>query len=672
MNKEKVLEIVFYKGNNPFILNIRKKLYKYFFEQGEFISFDNVVNYVKALYEVPTLMVTSKPLSSPLSYECSLHKFKFNKKATVIWNPHFNNEKYAYSFKCFYEFPNLPFNKTELEYIERNLNFNPYKCGFSIPLDDKNKEFLKKQFKKDITTDSIKIDYLIGETKKLYHFKTNNKYFWIKKTKDNNVYELSYKLEYDNLNFDKVNSLIKANWSLLDFQEETIKFLLYQKKCFLLLEQGMGKTASSIAATLMLEHLLQKEIKVLVLARSSLKVNWSREIDNFNQSSKIIKGSVWDNSDAKFTIINREILKNFVNLTKRDKTNNELCNENYDVIIVDEVQDYKGKNTKCAKALTKIIDANSIEYVWGLSGTLFEKNEELFSLYKNMKIQISNVIETEYFYKRNYELYKKYLIRYCGKMPIVKNGKTIFIDKKDENNKKIINTNSLELRQNLKHKFFVKKKDTEFEGFVKKDRYPIYFKLSLTDEKRYMKLFDEYQEERIKKGLPPLEEAQEVVETLILRKFLAEKKINYAINFIKDKLEDGDKLIIFTHFKKQLEKIVKKFGDKFVHVDASYGNDTNQQAIDQFQNDDKIQGIVGNIKTLGTGHNLTKGNVVVFLSIDWNSGEHSQGEDRAWRLGQERNVSCFYTIFQNTIEEVVYNRAFDKRKNNELMLNLKD
>ena len=42
--------------------------------------------------------------------------------------------------------------------------------------------------------------------------------------------------------------------------------------------------------------------------------------------------------------------------------------------------------------------------------------------------------------------------------------------------------------------------------------------------------------------------------------------------------------------------------------------------------------------------------------------DHAQAEDRAFRIGQKKNVSCFYPMFDNTLERIIYN-ILQKKKN---------
>ena len=87
-----------------------------------------------------------------------------------------------------------------------------------------------------------------------------------------------------------------------------------------------------------------------------------------------------------------------------------------------------------------------------------------------------------------------------------------------------------------------------------------------------------------------------------------------------------------------------------------------QISVDRFQNDDKIKVFISNLKAGGVGITLTEAEVVIMNDLSFVPSDHSQAEDRAFRIGQKKNVSCLYPIYENTIEQVVYN-ILQKKKN---------
>ena len=61
--------------------------------------------------------------------------------------------------------------------------------------------------------------------------------------------------------------------------------------------------------------------------------------------------------------------------------------------------------------------------------------------------------------------------------------------------------------------------------------------------------------------------------------------------------------------------------------------------IDSFQNDSKSRTMILSLKAGGTGVNLTAANQVVHYDLWWNPAVENQATDRAFRIGQTKNVS---------------------------------
>ena len=71
---------------------------------------------------------------------------------------------------------------------------------------------------------------------------------------------------------------------------------------------------------------------------------------------------------------------------------------------------------------------------------------------------------------------------------------------------------------------------------------------------------------------------------------------------------------------------------------------------------------VGNIKAAGVGLTLTAGEAVIMNDLSFLPSDHSQAEDRAYRIGQKNSVLVYYPIFDNTIEGIIYD-ILHKKKN---------
>ena len=86
-----------------------------------------------------------------------------------------------------------------------------------------------------------------------------------------------------------------------------------------------------------------------------------------------------------------------------------------------------------------------------------------------------------------------------------------------------------------------------------------------------------------------------------------------------------------------------------------------QQSVDRFQNDDNIKVFIGNVKAAGVGITLTAAEVVIFNDLSFVPSDMSQAEDRAFRIGQKKSVSCIYPIYENTIERKIFNIVNNKK-----------
>ena len=71
----------------------------------------------------------------------------------------------------------------------------------------------------------------------------------------------------------------------------------------------------------------------------------------------------------------------------------------------------------------------------------------------------------------------------------------------------------------------------------------------------------------------------------------------------------------------------------------------------------------------GTGLNLTGADVVIHYDPWWNLAVQNQATDRAYRIGQKRNVTVYKLIMKNTIEERILEMQDAKKQLAEDILN---
>ena len=86
-----------------------------------------------------------------------------------------------------------------------------------------------------------------------------------------------------------------------------------------------------------------------------------------------------------------------------------------------------------------------------------------------------------------------------------------------------------------------------------------------------------------------------------------------------------------------------------------------QAAVDAFQQREDVQLIICSIKAAGVGLTLTASSNVAFVELPWTYADCCQCEDRAHRIGQKDNVTCYYLLGRGTIDHKLYNIIHNKK-----------
>ena len=84
--------------------------------------------------------------------------------------------------------------------------------------------------------------------------------------------------------------------------------------------------------------------------------------------------------------------------------------------------------------------------------------------------------------------------------------------------------------------------------------------------------------------------------------------------------------------------------------------------MDAFQGERYVPFIVLSVKAAGTGLNLTRANHVIYFDRWWNSAVENQATDRAFRIGQTKDVMVHKLVSQGTIEEKIDQMIHSKKE----------
>lgn len=130
--------------------------------------------------------------------------------------------------------------------------------------------------------------------------------------------------------------------------------------------------------------------------------------------------------------------------------------------------------------------------------------------------------------------------------------------------------------------------------------------------------------------------------------------------------EKRERVLVFTQFKEMTEPISAYLETIFhkkgfvLHGGTSVSNRT--KMVEAFNGEEYIPYMVLSVKAGGTGLNLTAANHVIHFDRWWNPAVENQATDRAFRIGQRKNVFVHKLVCEKTIEEKIDQMLHSKKE----------
>lgn len=442
------------------------------------------------------------------------------------------------------------------------------------------------------------------------------------------------------------------------YQREGIAFGLRHKRLLIGDEPGLGKTLQSIGIVD-----AANAFPCLVICPSSLKINWQREWEKFTDR----KALVLDNQTQTtwpyllqmgmhhVAICNYESLRKFfvwdIRGSKKSWRLKDVvfCPQirMFKSVIIDEshrVKDPSAQQTRFAKGL-----AMGKPYIILLSGT------PVVNRPADLVTQLSIMERLADFGGK-----AAFLYRYGGGDLGQRGGG-------DDQPR-----NLDELSARLYAECMIRReKQKVLTELPDKTRCDLYVDISNREEYTvaeedladYLRRYKECDDWEIQRKM----RMEALVKFMTLRSLSALGKVAQAMDFIRVFLASGKKLIVFC----SLHEIVDRLRMAFPHSVSVTGRDSmaaKQAAVDAFQQDPKVGLIVCSIKAAGVGLTLTASSDVAFIELPWTYADCCQCEDRAHRIGQKDNVTCYYLLGRQTIDSALYGIIHRKKSvANEIM-----
>ncbi len=425
-----------------------------------------------------------------------------------------------------------------------------------------------------------------------------------------------------------------------EYQREGILFGLDRRRLLIGDEPGLGKTLQSIGIVDIAEA-----YPCLVICPSSLKINWQREFEKFAD----VKALVLDNATCAswpylmqmrmfdVAIVNYESLRKYfvwdVKVPPRQsfRLKDVVFNPHINVfksVIIDEshrVKDPSAQQTIFARGIVEGKDWRIL-----LSGTPVVNHAQdlvaqlaimgrLLSDFGGRGKFLADYGENENLSALSDKLYDCCMIR--------REKKTVL--------KQLPDKTRTDLHVDISNR----------------DEYD----LAAADLAAYLREYTECTDREIRRKM----RMEALVKFMTLRSLASKGKVKQATDFIRNFLANGKPLIVFCSLKEIVRALQKQFPDA-VRVTGDDSLAEKQAAVDAFQSGE-AQLIICSIKAAGVGLTLTASSNVAFVEFPWTYADCCQCEDRAHRIGQKNNVSCYYLIGRRTIDPVLYNIIHKKR-----------
>jgi SNF2 family DNA or RNA helicase len=142
-------------------------------------------------------------------------------------------------------------------------------------------------------------------------------------------------------------------------------------------------------------------------------------------------------------------------------------------------------------------------------------------------------------------------------------------------------------------------------------------------------------------------------------------KVMRLEELVEEIVAEGDKVLCFTQYTEFAEMLLPhlaaRFGTDIAYLHGGTPRKRRDELVTSFQSDGGPPVFLLSLKAGGTGLNLTAANHVVHLDRWWNPAVENQATDRAFRIGQTRNVQVRKFVCTGTLEEHIDQMIEDKK-----------
>tara|TARA_R110002050_G_scaffold9504_1_gene33005 strand:+ start:147193 stop:150456 length:3264 start_codon:yes stop_codon:yes gene_type:complete len=436
--------------------------------------------------------------------------------------------------------------------------------------------------------------------------------------------------------------------SLRPYQQQGLDWLQflreYKLSGILADEMGLGKTVQTIAHILKEKEAGRMTDPCLVVATTSLMVNWANEVKQFAPSLKVLVSQGDDRKQHFDVLADYDLVLTTYPLLPRDKV--VLCAQHWHLVILDEAQHIKNPRSKVAVTARELTSNHRL----CLTGTPMENH--LGELWSQFHFLMPGLLGDE---KQFRNLFRK---------PIELLGD----DARQQQLNKRIAPFLLRREKSLVAKELPAKTEIISSVELSGQQRQLYETIRVTMNEKVRQEID-------KKGiarsqiiiLDALLKLRQVCCDPRLLKFDAAKKVKNSakleqlMEILPEMILEGRRILLFSQFTSMLRLIEDELAlRKIDYVKLTGQTKDRTTPINRFQNNEVPLFLIS-LKAGGTGLNLTAADTVIHYDPWWNPAVEAQATDRAHRIGQKNKVFVYKMIVAGTVEEKI-NALQQKKK----------
>ena len=402
-------------------------------------------------------------------------------------------------------------------------------------------------------------------------------------------------------------------------------------------DMGLGKTIQVLA---LLEYLRKNEgVKTLLIIPTSLIGNWRTEIERFAPK---LRYSILHNKTKDIEWNEADLFITTYGMSLRIE---ELKTYEWDLLILDEAQAIKNPGTK----QTKTIKTIPAKFHVAMTGTPVENRmSDLWSIFDFLNAGLLGTSKEFSDYAKSIQSNESYAKLRKTIQPFIlrrlKTDKSIISDLPDKVEMKTYST--LTKKQAALYTALVAELENRLitlEGIERKG----VVLASLMKFKQICNHPDQYL-------------GQDVFDCTHSGKY---QVLSEICETIYDKRE---RVLVFTQFREMCEPLSAWLNTLFQKKGLVLHGGTpvkkRAELVEQFNSDEYVPYMILSLKAGGVGLNLTSANHVIHFDRWWNPAVENQATDRAFRIGQKKNVIVHKFITKGTVEEKIDLMIEDKLK----------